>query len=77
MHQHLALAVGEGPGGWVVSVSPEAAEALQRELAGKGALALGSVGGNQLVAAASAASLDIPVTELRDAYEAGIANRLR
>jgi len=68
---------GEGPGGWVVSVPPEDADAFARETAALGALELGTVGGNRLIAAATAASLAIPVTELRDAWEAGIANRLR
>jgi hypothetical protein len=58
-------------------VPREAADTFARETAASGALQLGTVGGNRLIAAATAASLAIPVTELRDAWESGIANRLR
>jgi phosphoribosylformylglycinamidine synthase len=68
---------GEGRGGWVVSV-PEAGVAEVERVAGEaGVVRLGEVAGNRLVAAATAASLDIPVSELRDAYESGVADRLR
>ncbi|MEA2444937.1 MAG: phosphoribosylformylglycinamidine synthase subunit PurL [Thermoleophilales bacterium] len=68
---------GEGRGGWVVSV-PDAGVAEVERVAGEaGVVRLGEVAGNRLVAAATAASLDIPVSELRDAYESGVADRLR
>jgi phosphoribosylformylglycinamidine synthase len=68
---------GEGPGGWVVSVPPEGVEQVRRAADAVGVVELGRVGGNRLVAAAIAASLDLPVSELRDAYETGVADRLR
>jgi hypothetical protein len=49
-----------------------------REIAGSaGVVELGEVRGNRLVATATAASLDIPVSDLRDAHESGVADRLR
>ena len=68
---------GEGPGGWVVSVPPQGVDRVHQAAGSVGVLELGQVGRNRLVAAASAASLDLPVSELGDAYEAGIADRLR
>jgi len=68
---------GEGPGGWVVSVPPEGADRVVRAATPVGIFELGQVGGDRLVAAASAASLAVSVSELRDAYEAGVADRLR
>jgi phosphoribosylformylglycinamidine synthase subunit PurL len=72
-----AFLFGEGPGGWVVSVAPKRLPAVRDKAAAIGVKELGRVGGNLLVAAASAASLDLPVSELREAYETGIADRLR
>ena len=68
---------GEGPGGWVVSVAPQNAEKVLQTAASIGALSLGEVGGDRLVAAASGATLEVPVSDLRDAYETGVAGRLR
>jgi phosphoribosylformylglycinamidine synthase len=68
---------GEGPGGWVVSVPPEGLDRVRREAGPIGILELGRVAGDRLVAAASAASLALSVSELRDAYETGVADRLR
>jgi phosphoribosylformylglycinamidine synthase II len=68
---------GEGPGGWVVSVPPAGVARVREAAASVGVLELGEVAGNRLVAAAIAASLDVPVSELRDAFESGVADRLR
>jgi phosphoribosylformylglycinamidine synthase len=68
---------GEGPGGWVVSVAPENVEKVLEIADGVGAIKLGEVAGNRLVASATAATLDVPVSDLRDAYETGVADRLR
>ena len=68
---------GEGPGGWIVSVAPENLKKVL-EIAGSiGAIRLGEVGGDRVVASATAATLDVPVSDLRDAYETGVADRLR
>jgi phosphoribosylformylglycinamidine synthase len=72
-----AALFGEGPGGWVVSAPADAVDRV-REIAGSaGVVELGEVRGNRLVATATAASLDIPVSDLRDAHESGVADRLR
>jgi phosphoribosylformylglycinamidine synthase II len=68
---------GEGRGGWVVSASPENVARIEEIAGSVGVTRLGKVRGNRLVAAATAASLDAPVSELRDAYESGVADRLR
>jgi hypothetical protein len=48
------------------------------QIAGETDLAwLGEVAGNRLVAATTAASLEAPVSDLRVAYESGVADRLR
>jgi phosphoribosylformylglycinamidine synthase len=63
---------GEGPGGFVVSGTPEALAELSRRAAGAGFQRLGTVGGDRLVAAGSTASLALPVAELAAAFESGI-----
>jgi phosphoribosylformylglycinamidine synthase II len=68
---------GEGRGGWVVSASPENVARIEKIAGSVGVTRLGRVRGNRLVAAATAASLDAPVSELRDAHESGVADRLR
>jgi phosphoribosylformylglycinamidine synthase len=72
-----AALFGEGPGGWVVSVPAEGVARVREAAASAGVLELGEVTGNRVVAAASAASLDVQVSELRNAYELGVADRLR
>jgi phosphoribosylformylglycinamidine synthase len=68
---------GEGRGGWVVSASPENVARIEKIAGSVGVTRLGRVRGNRLVAAATAASLDAPVSDLRDAHESGVADRLR
>jgi phosphoribosylformylglycinamidine synthase len=72
-----AALFGEGPGGWVVSVPPEAVPRVEEMAGSAGVVRLGEVGGDRLVAAATAASLEVPVSDLRDAHESGVADRLR
>ena len=68
---------GEGRGGWVVSVPHDGVAALRAAADVVGVLELGHTGGDRVVVAASAASLDVQVSELRGAYESGVADRLR
>jgi phosphoribosylformylglycinamidine synthase len=68
---------GEGPGGWVVSASHGNVAAIERIVVGTTAIRLGEVRGSRLVAAASDATVDLPVADLSNAFEAGVADRLR
>jgi phosphoribosylformylglycinamidine synthase len=63
---------GEGPGGVIVSGSPEAIHRLAETASEHGFLLLGEVGGDQLVASGPAARLSIPVVDLATAFETGI-----
>jgi phosphoribosylformylglycinamidine synthase len=63
---------GEGPGGVVVSGSPDAIERLAESASEHGFLRLGEVGGDRLVASGPAARLSVPVVELATAFETGI-----
>src|SRR5437763_9533284 len=63
---------GEGPGGVVVSGSPEAMDQLSESASEHGFLRLGEVGGDRLVASAPAATLSVPVVDLATAFETGI-----
>jgi phosphoribosylformylglycinamidine synthase II len=68
---------GEGRGGWVVSVPAASVDRVREIAASAGVIHLGEIGGDRLVATATGASLDVPVSELRDAHESGVADRLR
>jgi phosphoribosylformylglycinamidine synthase len=68
---------GEGPGGWIVSAPVSAIEKIEQIAGEAGIVRLGEVGGDRLVVAASGATLDEPVADLRDALESGVADRLR
>jgi phosphoribosylformylglycinamidine synthase len=72
-----AALFGEGPGGWVVSAAPEAVGRVEEIAGSAGVVRLGQVGGDRLIATATAASLEAQVSDLRDAHESGVADRLR
>ena len=72
-----AALFGEGAGGWVVSVAAGDVERVRALARDAGVLELGRVGGDRVVAAATDATLDLLVSDLRDAYESGVADRLR
>jgi hypothetical protein len=63
---------GEGPGGVVVSGSPDAIQRLSEIASEHGFSRLGEVGGDRLLAAAPAARLSVPVVDLATAFETGI-----
>jgi phosphoribosylformylglycinamidine synthase subunit PurL len=63
---------GEGPGGVVVSGSPDAIDRLAETASEHGFIKLGEVGGDRLVASAPAATLSVPVVDLATAFENGI-----
>jgi phosphoribosylformylglycinamidine synthase len=63
---------GEGPGGVVVSGPLASIDKLAETAAEHGFLRLGEVGGDRLVASASAATLSVPVVDLATAFETGI-----
>ncbi|MEA2470722.1 MAG: phosphoribosylformylglycinamidine synthase subunit PurL [Thermoleophilaceae bacterium] len=63
---------GEGPGGVVVSGPLASIDKLEEMAAESGFLRLGEVGGERLVATASAATLSVPVVDLATAFETGI-----
>jgi hypothetical protein len=56
----------------VVSAPLASIDKLAEIASEHGFLRLGEVGGEQLVASASAATLSVPVVDLATAYEAGI-----
>jgi phosphoribosylformylglycinamidine synthase len=62
---------GEGPGRFLVSGPPDALAAF-----GEAAKVIGTVGGERLAIDASPARLDVPVAELREIYERGLAGAL-
>jgi phosphoribosylformylglycinamidine (FGAM) synthase-like enzyme len=72
-----AALFGEGRGGWVVSVPDAGVAEIERAAGDVGVVRLGEIAGNRLVVAATGASLDVPVDDLRVAYESGVADRLR
>jgi hypothetical protein len=63
---------GEGPGGVIVSGSPDAIRVLAETASEHGFSRLGEVRGDRLVASAPAASLSVPVVDLATAFETGI-----
>jgi phosphoribosylformylglycinamidine synthase len=63
---------GEGPGGVIVSGSPEAVGKLAESASEHGFLRLGEVVGDRLVASDPAARLSVPVVDLATAFETGI-----
>jgi phosphoribosylformylglycinamidine synthase len=63
---------GEGPGGVVVSGPPGAIRQVEEMAADSGFLRLGEVGGDRLLATASAARLSLSVVDLATAFESGI-----
>ena len=68
---------GEGPGGVVVS-GPADGIAQLTGIGGEGSvLKLGETGGNALVITAGAATLTLPVEDLKTAYEQAIPDLLR
>ena len=67
---------GEGPGGFVVSGTPEALEELAAEARAVPFVSLGTVGGNRLELAGSDARLSLPVEALRSAYEQALPELL-
>jgi phosphoribosylformylglycinamidine synthase len=69
----LAL-YGEGAARVVVSCLPENVEAVEAAArdAGVPVTRLGTVGGDALVLAAGPARCDVPIAELRAAYEGGL-----
>jgi phosphoribosylformylglycinamidine synthase subunit PurL len=67
---------GEGPGGFVVSGTPEALGELAAEAGDVPFVRLGQVGGNRLDMAASAATLSLPIEALGSAYEQAIPDLL-
>ena len=61
---------GEGPSRVVVACAPDAADALAELASGLPLTALGTVGGDRLqIAVQGSATIDLPVAELRRAYE--------
>jgi phosphoribosylformylglycinamidine synthase len=75
-HGGPELLFGEGPGGVVVSGAPEAIADLG-EMAGEvGFAMIGHVTGERLEIAAGAARLDVPVVDLRTAWDRAIPHLL-
>ena len=70
------LLFGEGAGGVVVSGPSEAIAELVEAAGSVPVEPLGTVGGHVLELTAGAASLSVPVEELRAAYEGGLPDRL-
>jgi phosphoribosylformylglycinamidine synthase len=68
---------GEGPGGFVVSGSPEAIAALAAEVGSTPFVKLGIVGGDRLELTASAATLTVPVEALQTAHEQALPRLLQ
>jgi hypothetical protein len=56
----------------IVSGRPDAIGRLAETAAEHGFIKLGEVGGDRLVASASAATLSVPVVDLATAFESGI-----
>jgi phosphoribosylformylglycinamidine synthase len=69
------LLFGEAPGGVVVSGPRESVDRIAEMAAETGFLRLGVVGGDRLDAAATTATLSVPVTQLATSYESGIPAR--
>jgi phosphoribosylformylglycinamidine synthase len=67
---------GEGPGGVVVSGSVAAIDELASEAGEVPVVKLGETGGDGLVIAAGAATLSVPVEDLKMAYEQAIPDLL-
>jgi phosphoribosylformylglycinamidine synthase len=67
---------GEGPGGVVVSGSPEGIDRLAAEAGEVPVVKLGQTGGDALVIAAGAATLQLSVRELKSAHEQAIPDLL-
>jgi phosphoribosylformylglycinamidine synthase subunit PurL len=72
-----AALFGEAPGGWVVSVAPDQVGRVEEMAGSAGVVRLGQVGGDRLIVTATGASLEVPVSDLRQAHESGVADRLR
>jgi phosphoribosylformylglycinamidine synthase len=70
------LLFGEGPGGVVVSGAPDALANLATRAGEVGFAMIGHVGGNSLEIAAGAARLDLPVVDLRTAWERALPDFL-
>ena len=67
---------GEGPGGFVVSGTPEDLDELAAEAGAVPFVKLGRTGGDRLNLTGSAARLSLPIEALRSAYEQAIPDLL-
>jgi phosphoribosylformylglycinamidine synthase len=73
---HQIVMFGEGPGGFVVSGTPEALDELAAEAREVPFVRVGEVGGDRLDLTASAARLSLPIEALKSAYEQALPDLL-